>query len=81
MVNFIAPIRDKVNAIINDEVYLKKVMEQGARKSRNKCKSNHGISKRSNWPEVLLKNPIVKIQIPERISYIEDSYMDIGFGI
>jgi tryptophanyl-tRNA synthetase len=33
MVNFIAPIRDKVNAILNDERYLKDVMEKGAAKA------------------------------------------------
>ena len=34
MVNFIAPIRDKVNAILNDEKYLNQVMEKGAAKAR-----------------------------------------------
>jgi tryptophanyl-tRNA synthetase len=33
MVNFIAPIRSKVNAILNDEKYLKEVMEKGAAKA------------------------------------------------
>jgi len=33
MVNFIRPIREKVNAILNDEKYLRKVMEQGAEKA------------------------------------------------
>jgi tryptophanyl-tRNA synthetase len=33
MVNFIAPIRNKVNAILNDEKYLKEVMEKGAAKA------------------------------------------------
>lgn len=33
MVNFIAPIRSKVDAILNDKAYLKKVMEQGAEKA------------------------------------------------
>ncbi len=33
MVNFIAPIRNKVDVILNDKVYLKKVMEQGAEKA------------------------------------------------
>jgi tryptophanyl-tRNA synthetase len=33
MVNFIAPIRSKVNAILNDETYLKEVMEKGAAKA------------------------------------------------
>ncbi len=34
MVNFISPIREKVNAILKDEKYLQKVMEQGADKAR-----------------------------------------------
>lgn len=34
MVNFIAPIRKKVNDILNDETYLQKVMKQGAEKAR-----------------------------------------------
>jgi tryptophanyl-tRNA synthetase len=34
MVNFIAPVRNKVNAILNDEQYLKEVMEKGAAKAR-----------------------------------------------
>ena len=33
MVEFIAPIRQKVNDILNDEKYLQKVMKQGAEKS------------------------------------------------
>ena len=34
MVHFIAPIRGKVNDILSNEIYLKKVMEQGAEKAR-----------------------------------------------
>jgi tryptophanyl-tRNA synthetase len=34
MVNFIAPIRSKVDAILQDEAYLNKVMQQGAAKAR-----------------------------------------------
>jgi tryptophanyl-tRNA synthetase len=34
MVNFIAPIRGRVNTILEDEKYLKEVMEQGAEKAR-----------------------------------------------
>jgi tryptophanyl-tRNA synthetase len=34
MVNFIAPIREKANAILSDEVYLRQVMEKGANKAR-----------------------------------------------
>jgi len=33
MVQFISPIRQKVNAILNDEAYLQKVMKQGAEKA------------------------------------------------
>ncbi len=35
MVKFISPIREKVNAILADEKYLQRVMEQGAEKARN----------------------------------------------
>ncbi len=38
MVNFIAPIRNKVNGILNDEQYLKEVMEKGAAKARASAK-------------------------------------------
>ena len=34
MVNFISPIREKVNTILNDEKYLQNVMSQGAEKAR-----------------------------------------------
>jgi len=34
MVNFIAPIRNRVNSILHDEKYLKEVMEKGAEKAR-----------------------------------------------
>lgn len=39
MVNFIAPIRNKVNSILNDEKYLKEVMEKGAEKARASAKA------------------------------------------
>lgn len=35
MVKFISPIREKVNSILQDENYLKKVMQQGAEKARD----------------------------------------------
>ena len=38
MVIFISPIREKVNAILADEKYLKKVMEEGAEKARKSAK-------------------------------------------
>lgn len=39
MVNFISPIREKVNAILGDENYLRKIMEQGAEKARKSAKA------------------------------------------
>ncbi|HET9746544.1 MAG TPA: tryptophan--tRNA ligase [Chitinophagaceae bacterium] len=39
MVKFISPIREKVNAILRDETYLKQVMEQGAEKARISAKA------------------------------------------
>lgn len=39
MVNFIAPIRTKVDVILNDERYLKSVMEKGAEKARVSAKA------------------------------------------
>ena len=38
MVNFITPVRMKTNAILQDEAYLKKVMETGAEKARASAK-------------------------------------------
>jgi tryptophanyl-tRNA synthetase len=38
MVRFISPIREKVNAILSDENYLRQVMEQGADKARKSAK-------------------------------------------
>ena len=38
MVAFIAPIREKVNDILNDEAYLQKIMVQGAEKARESAK-------------------------------------------
>jgi tryptophanyl-tRNA synthetase len=39
MVNFIAPIREKVNAILNDEKFLRQVMEKGAAKAGSSAKA------------------------------------------
>ena len=39
MVNFIAPIRTRINAILNNEQYLKEVMEKGAVKARASAKA------------------------------------------
>ncbi len=46
MVNFIAPIRKKVNEILNDENYLAGSYETGCRKSDCKRRSNYEISKK-----------------------------------
>ena len=39
MVKFISPIREKVNSILEDENYLKQVMEDGAEKARKSAKA------------------------------------------
>ena len=39
MVNFIAPIRSKINIILNDEKYLKEIMEKGAAKASISAKA------------------------------------------
>jgi len=39
MIKFISPIREKVNAILEDETYLRRVMEQGAEKARKSAKA------------------------------------------
>jgi tryptophanyl-tRNA synthetase len=38
MVNFISPIRNQINAILNNEAYLKEVMEKGAHKASASAK-------------------------------------------
>lgn len=43
MVKFISPIREKVNAILGDEKYLRQVMEQGAEKARKSAKATMEI--------------------------------------
>ena len=43
MVKFISPIREKVNAILRDENYLRRVMEQGADKARKSAKATMEI--------------------------------------
>ena len=43
MVNFISPIRTKVNDILNDEKYLQQVMEQGAKKARASAKATMAL--------------------------------------
>jgi tryptophanyl-tRNA synthetase len=39
MIGFISPIREKVNAILDDEKYLKAVMQKGAKKARKSAKA------------------------------------------
>jgi len=45
MVKFISPIREKVNAILGDENYLRKVMEQGADKARKSAKATMELAR------------------------------------
>jgi tryptophanyl-tRNA synthetase len=45
MVRFIAPIREKAEAIQNDDVYLRRVMEQGAAKARASAKETLELAK------------------------------------
>jgi len=43
MVNFIAPIREKINTILPDKNYLKKVMEQGAEKANKSANATMAL--------------------------------------
>ena len=45
MVKFIAPIREKVNAILGDEKYLRQVMEQGAEKANRSAAATMKIAR------------------------------------
>jgi tryptophanyl-tRNA synthetase len=45
MVRFIAPIRERAEAIQNDDVYLRRVMEQGAAKARSSAKVTIELAK------------------------------------
>jgi len=45
MVKFISPIREKVNAILGNEDYLRKVMEQGADKARKSAKATMELAR------------------------------------
>ena len=47
MVAFISPIREKAEAIRNDEVYLRRVMEQGAEKARESAKVTIQLAKQA----------------------------------
>lgn len=44
MVGFIAPIRNKVDAILNDEKGLKQIMEQGAEKANKSARATNNGS-------------------------------------
>jgi len=43
MVRFIAPIREKTNSILNNEKYLKEVMEMGAEKARKSARETMNL--------------------------------------
>ena len=47
MVNFIAPIREKVDAILGDEAQLKGIMESGAEKARKSAKATIEVVRES----------------------------------
>jgi tryptophanyl-tRNA synthetase len=47
MVNFITPIRQKVEGILGDETYLKKVMETGAEKAQKSAKATMQLVRES----------------------------------
>ncbi len=47
MVNFIAPMRAKVEGILNNEAYLKEIMETGAEKARKSAKATMEIVRQS----------------------------------
>lgn len=47
MVAFISPIREKAEAIRNDEAYLRRVMEQGAEKARESAKITIQLAKQA----------------------------------
>jgi len=47
MVAFISPIREKAEAIRNDDVYLRRVMEQGAEKARESAKVTLQLAKQA----------------------------------
>jgi len=47
MVTFISPIREKAEAIRNDDVYLRRVMQQGAEKARESAKVTLQLAKQA----------------------------------
>ena len=48
MVKFISPIREKVNAILGDEKYLQRVMEQGAEKANRSANATMKVVRESS---------------------------------
>jgi len=57
MVKFIRPIREKTEAIRNDEKYLKRVMEQGAEKAKRSAKNTMQMVREAMGLNYFLKNP------------------------
>ncbi len=47
MVEFISPIREKVEGILSNEAYLKQVMETGAEKARKSAKATMEVVRKS----------------------------------
>jgi tryptophanyl-tRNA synthetase len=47
MVNFISPIREKATVILNDKVYLNKVMEMGAEKARSSAQKTIMLTRKA----------------------------------
>jgi tryptophanyl-tRNA synthetase len=47
MVAFIRPIREKADAIRNDQAFLKNVMEKGAEKARKSAAATMGLARKA----------------------------------
>lgn len=65
MVKFIAPIREKVNSILDDEAYLKQVMEQGAEKARQSARATIHLVRESMGLNYFKSSPSKDAHIPE----------------
>jgi len=57
MVKFIAPIREKADAIRNNQVYLKEVMEKGAEKARKSAKATMELVREAIGLNYFVPNP------------------------
>ena len=57
MVTFISPIREKAEAIRNDEQYLKEVMEMGAEKARKSAKATMELVRQAMGLNYFAPNP------------------------